>query len=304
MKKYTKSELYHHGILGMKWGKRNGPPYPLGASDHSASEKKAGWRKSLDKVDDSKKQKDAFSIKAAGRRALAGVYDLNARTYKKSNKTLSSMNEAARDRQLKLAKEAQELANKKAGEKNERKRRLQEVDPELAKNKTTKRAAYDYHNLTDAHFRGKYHTSKKTFAKRYVKTDGDTYTLGKRKAAAALILIGSMPERTVTTPNGRKIVVSGKRAVAKSIAHDMGKTFIDTNVGYKRAEKKYDRKAEALEAAKKYRDDLQKAGLSHDIVVGEKDGVYVIENRSSKKNKTGTSSSVRYELDGTKIASK
>ncbi len=41
------SECYHHGILGQKWGKRNGPPYPLGTSDHSASEKKAGWKKSL-----------------------------------------------------------------------------------------------------------------------------------------------------------------------------------------------------------------------------------------------------------------
>lgn len=33
--------LEHHGILGQKWGKLNGPPYPLGAGDHSAGEKSA-----------------------------------------------------------------------------------------------------------------------------------------------------------------------------------------------------------------------------------------------------------------------
>ena len=34
-------ELYHHGILGQRWGNRNGPPYPLSSSDHSAAERKA-----------------------------------------------------------------------------------------------------------------------------------------------------------------------------------------------------------------------------------------------------------------------
>ena len=44
---YVKTEeLYHHGIKGQKWGKRNGPPYPLDVNDYSASEKKASYKKS------------------------------------------------------------------------------------------------------------------------------------------------------------------------------------------------------------------------------------------------------------------
>lgn len=41
------NELYHHGVLGQKWGVRNGPPYPLTPEAHSAREKKAGYQQSI-----------------------------------------------------------------------------------------------------------------------------------------------------------------------------------------------------------------------------------------------------------------
>lgn len=39
-KVYYCSELYHHGIPGQSWGKRNGPPYPLDPKDRSAKERR------------------------------------------------------------------------------------------------------------------------------------------------------------------------------------------------------------------------------------------------------------------------
>lgn len=49
--------LAHHGILGQRKGVRKGPPYPLGSSDHSALERKMGWRKSLSSGSDPARRK-------------------------------------------------------------------------------------------------------------------------------------------------------------------------------------------------------------------------------------------------------
>lgn len=40
--------LTHHGILGQKWGKRNGPPYPLDYESHSRKEKKENKKSIID----------------------------------------------------------------------------------------------------------------------------------------------------------------------------------------------------------------------------------------------------------------
>ena len=43
METYTSNDyrLYHYGILGMHWGQRNGPPYPLTSRTRSADENRS-----------------------------------------------------------------------------------------------------------------------------------------------------------------------------------------------------------------------------------------------------------------------
>lgn len=64
---YYSACLAHHGILGQKWGKRNGPPYPLNPEDHSKAERKAGWQKSLDNYKEYSKVKKKENVSAIKR---------------------------------------------------------------------------------------------------------------------------------------------------------------------------------------------------------------------------------------------
>lgn len=84
------NQLYHHGINGQKWGKRNGPPYPLDYDQHSSSEKKKNTKTELNRYEDNnpKKRKSAKEKRQEEIQKYkdAGLSDLDAEEVARLNK--------------------------------------------------------------------------------------------------------------------------------------------------------------------------------------------------------------------------
>ena len=114
--------LEHHGIEGQKWGRRNGPPYPLDYKSHSAEEKRKNPKSLLsgNQRDDMKAVKQAFKKARYARAATLTIEDEEKRSQrayekgkidKRANDYRKKNSELARSKELKYDKELNKLAS-------------------------------------------------------------------------------------------------------------------------------------------------------------------------------------------------
>lgn len=96
-------DIVHEGRLGMKWGRRNGPPYPLGSSQLSAAEKKEGG------VSPSAKERDGGGSDSGSSSAKKPENKIYRETKSKRYKRISDEDLAASTNRLEREKKYKEL---------------------------------------------------------------------------------------------------------------------------------------------------------------------------------------------------
>ena len=198
-------EIYHHGVLGQKWGKKNGPPYPLGASDHSASERKAGWRKSIKDSSGNRKQKIKKGAKIAAATAAtaatvastaAGVKSAKdaAKTRERVNKISGKSSEKTdhSNSAFKPGKDGKpSRVEKIARSSNETVNEFKKV-ANNKQNQKVKKASYDeVHKMSDAELNKKIDRMAREKRYRDLKYEQDLISQGSSKTAEILDVVGT-----------------------------------------------------------------------------------------------------------------
>ena len=129
--------LYHHGIAGQKWGKRNGPPYPLKPNAHSPSEKKAGWKSSLSSNTDinkriNKLRKKEITKDANEQKAIAELLAITVGPYVAMMLPIAGMAVAQHVTDKKIEKKVAEDEKRRASEKTDKKTGLKIKNKEMS----------------------------------------------------------------------------------------------------------------------------------------------------------------------------
>lgn len=145
---YENDELYHHGILGQKWGKLNGPPYPLGSSSEnkrSAFETKlAAMKKSA-----AKRAVERERLKEAQKRADYSVKMAKINADKKAR--IEMVEKTAPERVANETTNRKPKTESKENQKNTNTNNAPDVikEPESTKNRQTAKQKYKNINATE-----------------------------------------------------------------------------------------------------------------------------------------------------------
>ena len=132
---YEASSLSHHGIEGMKWGQRNGPPYPLTTWQQKAGNAVARGKAAASKVlkDYATRVKTKAEAETAKRKAAKEEMDQRT-AQDKARKRLVEM--AKKNPGLLTDQELQQLNNRAQSEQNFKRN----YDPVKKGNETVKQA--------------------------------------------------------------------------------------------------------------------------------------------------------------------